>query len=79
MNAFSIIIIINKILIIVLLIVMCVPRYVVGVNYIFNNNGGVWRAGRGTARNLAVSRRNWQFARKRLLHLDCELGLHPDK
>lgn len=38
MNAFSIIIIIiiNKILIIVLLIVMCVQRYVVGVNYIFN-------------------------------------------
>jgi len=38
MNAFSIIIIIiiNKILIIVLLIVMCVPRYIVGVNYIFN-------------------------------------------
>lgn len=31
MNAFSIIIIINKILIIVLLIVMCVQRYVVGV------------------------------------------------
>lgn len=49
MNAFSIIIIINKILIIVLLIVMCVPRYIVGVNYIFNNNGGVWRSRRGTA------------------------------
>lgn len=58
MNAFSIIIIINKILIIVLLIVMCVPRYVVGVNYIFNNKGGVWRPGRGTARNRAVSGRN---------------------
>jgi len=54
MNAFSIIIIIiNKILIIVLLIVMCVQRYVVGVNYIFNQkkseNGGVLRARRGTA------------------------------
>ena len=59
MNAFSIIIIIiNKILIIVLLIVMCVPKYIVGVNYIFNNNGGVWRPGRGNAYNRAISRRN---------------------
>jgi hypothetical protein len=55
MNAFSIIIIIiiNKILIIVLLLVMCVQRYVVGVNYIFNKiketNGGVLRARRRTA------------------------------
>ena len=67
MNAFSIIIIIiiNKILIIVLLIVMCVPRYTVGVNYIFNKNGGVWRSRRGTASNRAVSVRNCRFARKK--------------
>jgi hypothetical protein len=59
MNAFSIIIIIItiKILIIVLLIVMCVLRYIVGVNYIFNKNGGVWRSGRGTVYNHAVSGR----------------------
>lgn len=44
---------------------MCVPRYIVGVNYIFNKNGGVWRSRRGTVYNRAVSRRNWQFARKK--------------
>jgi hypothetical protein len=69
MNAFSIIIIIiiiNKILIIVILIVMCVPRYIVGVNYIFNKkNGGVLRPRRGTACHRAVSGRNWRFGRKK--------------
>lgn len=58
MNAFSIIIIIIiKILIIVLLIVTCVLRFIVGVNYIFNKNGGVWSSGRGTVYNCAVSGR----------------------
>jgi hypothetical protein len=55
MNAFSIIIIINKILIIVLLIVMCVPRYVVGVITSLTIMGVCGGQGEGPAHKASIS------------------------
>lgn len=85
MNAFSIIIIIiiNKILIIVLLIVMCVLRYIVGVYYIFNQTEGVCEVeekDRVQPCSIWKELANCQIKKRkqRLLHVGCELGLHPD-
>jgi hypothetical protein len=77
MNAFSIIIIINKILIIVLLIVMCVLRYVVGVITSLTVMGVCGGQGERTARDggsstsVSTGNRIWQ---KRII-LGRELGL----
>lgn len=66
---------------------MCVPRYIVGVNYIFNKETRVcWDQGEGPRTTVQYLEGIGKFfskgrggePKKRLLHLDCELGLNPD-